>query len=125
MPFFLLDVGNPLGNGYDPLVQVLGGPLPSGVSTPDVIINAQLRALWNAGTTVVELSRVTTNIGGRQALIVEYKRKSGELPWYHELTLTMIAGNSAWSVDCITSPTKFGDFKDTFYAILSSFRVWK
>lgn len=125
---FLFMAGKPiLGEGWDPTTSVAESPLPPSVSTLDRLVEVSIGAIFNSGSYFQEFSRVTTNIGGRQAIILEfdYRPTGGEGygDLVHALNMYMIAGNNAWGVGCATSPTDFSDFENTFYEILRSFRI--
>lgn len=115
---------------------VTTGPLPWWASTLDTYVQGQMQDFSYRSQigSFRQISLISTVIGGRQAEMVEFERKAqvfeeAELeevldpPLLHNLIMYMVAGNSVWAVDFGIPPTEFSDFEDTFYEILSTFRI--
>ena len=68
-------------------------------------------------------SLAKTVVGGREAIISDTQILDAELGESRDLDLYMIKDSLLWEVHCSAAPEDFEDYEDTFYSILSSFRV--
>jgi hypothetical protein len=64
-----------------------------------------------------------TIVGGREAILWDIQTLDTELGEDRSLNLYMIKDNLLWDVSCSAEPEDFKDYEDTFYSILSSFRI--
>ena len=67
-------------------------------------------------------SLAKTVIGGREAILMDVQTLD-DLGERRSLDLYMIKDNLLWEVSCAAEPEDFEDYEDTFYSILSSFRI--
>lgn len=68
-------------------------------------------------------SLAKTVVGGREAILMDFQTLDRELGESRDLILYMIKDSLLWEVNCSADPEDFEDYEDTFYSILSSFRI--
>jgi hypothetical protein len=68
-------------------------------------------------------SLAKTVVGGREAILWDIQTLDSELGEDRSLNLSMIKDSLLWEVSCSAEPEDFEDYEDTFYSILSSFRI--
>ena len=121
---FIFFAGVPTEIGYSPNVNIAVEPLP-GIVSHDQYVEAGVQSLKEFIQDYHELSRVKTAVGGREATIVEYEGTLPQLGKFHWLLMSILVGETAWTVTCATELGKFDESEDDFYAIVRSLRILK
>ena len=117
--------GVPTETGYSPNVNIAVESLPGVGWTLDKYVEAGIRELKVFVEDYHEFSRVKTTIGEREATIVEYEGTLPQLGKFHWLLMSILVGETAWTVTCATELGKFDESEDDFYAIVRSLRILK
>ena len=116
--------------GYNPSINVELGPRPEGADTLDAVLEVEARGIGNPiMLDYYQFSRVKTTIDGKEAAIIEYEANfvssCTRLGQDHYLQMLIPYGNKVWIVTCTTWAQWYGDFDNSFYHMLESFRFWE
>ena len=117
----ILFVGG-LPPGYTPSVVVVVEPLPSGISTLEQLVSAQIKGLKMVATGFKETARTGTRMGGIEATLLEYEA-SLDGTAVRNVVAILKKGDAAWSVTCTCAPESFATYKDDLYAVARSLRI--
>ena len=117
----ILFVGG-LPPGYVPSVVVVVEPLPSGISTLEQLVSAQIKGLKMVATGFEEKARTGTRMGGIEATLLEYEA-SLDGTAVRNVVAILKKGNAAWSVTCSGQPEGFAAYKDDLYNTARSLRI--
>lgn len=115
----------PSATGIEASFGITIEPLLAGFTNIDSVVDGQMRWLKNVATNVHEFSRIKTTVDGREAVIVDAQAFPKGGVEVRALDMVMIQGKVVWGINCQTSPKEFGNFDDTFRAIIWSFRILK
>lgn len=115
----------PTETGYSPNVNIVVESFPGFGWTLDKLVEANIQTLKDFVEDYHEFSRVKTTIGGREAVIIDWEGTFPYLVKSRGLQMVTLVGKVGWYVTCKTSPEKFSDFEDDFYAIVRSLRILK
>jgi hypothetical protein len=119
--------GAGLSDGYsysEPLVYVGVEPLPLSVRSQDQLIQAVLRGTEMIIPDYHEISRTKTIVDGREATIIEWE---GTFPQYQKsryFQMYLLAGGSAWGVECIPPVGESDYWRNDFNSIFRSLRIY-
>ena len=101
------------------VVQALSDMTIRGWWTLDEIVEAKLQRTKEIKQGYYEFSRVSTIIGGREAVIIDWESYTSDLSGKVRcVQMFMIADKLVWKVTCYVNSEKYGYFKDDLYAIL-------
>jgi len=121
----LFFAGRPIGNYWNPNINIGVEPKPSGLWTLDKVLEGEIKGIKSVITDSQELSRVKTTVGGKEAVILEWEGTIPNMGKVHDLQMFLLKGKTIWSLTCTATPENYGDSEDTFYDILHSFRILK
>ena len=108
------------------VVQALSDMTMRGWWTLDEIVEAKLQRTKEIKEGYHEFSRVSTIIGGREAVIIDWESSSSELgKKARSIQMFLIADNLVWKVTCYVDSQQFSDFEDDLHAIVRSLRILK
>lgn len=120
-----------VSSGWNPRIDVEVGLRPEGADTLDAVLKTEKRGIGNPAIMLDyhEFSRIETIINGKEAAIIEYEanfaRSCGSLGQDYYLQMFVPYGNKVWIVTCTTWAQWYGDFDNSFYQMIESFKVWE
>ncbi len=111
--------------GYTPSVNIVVEPMPTGTSTHDQVVEAEIRGIRKIIQDYREFSRVKTTVGGREATIVEWEGTFPGQDKMHYLQMITLVGKTVWVVSCTTSSGDFAKWENDLHAVVRSLRILK
>ena len=108
------------------VVQALSDMTIRGWWTLDEIVEAKLQRTKEIKQGYYEFSRVSTIIGGREAVIIDWESYTSDLSGkVRSVQMFILADKLVWKVTCYADSQKFSDFEDDLHAIVRSLRILK
>jgi hypothetical protein len=119
-PVFSGDI--PIEGGSHVLLMVMVSPSWTG-STLDDLAEYGWDYIRNNQPGALLYSQEKTVVDGREALIRNYRIWGQDIGEWRNLDLFTVKDGLVWWVTCDTRPEDLENYEDTFYNILSSFRI--
>lgn len=122
---YLFIAGFPEQDGFYPTVTIVVAARHPLTWTVDAV--AQSEGLWAHENLedYHEFSQLKTIVGGREAIIVDWKNYEADFGTWRYLTLYSIKDSIVWVVICGCEVADFQAFGDTFDHVLRSLRILK
>ena len=111
--------------GYYPSVNIVVEPSPTGVSSSEEAVQAELLGLKQIDPKYQEVSRTKVVVNGKDAIIVEYKAHFSTSPLMHNLVLACLSSKTIWVLTCTATDTDFSQWSNDFNNIARSFKINK
>ena len=112
------------GANINIVVQSVSEVIAKGWLTLDEIVEGKLQRTAEISEGYHEYSRTETNIGGREAVIIDWESSYPDIgKTARTLQMFMIADGLVWKITCYVDSTKYDYFKDDLHAIVSSLRI--
>lgn len=122
---YLFFAGKKVGEGYMPNVNIAVEPVPQGVRTNDQLVEAELRGLKAVVQDYVQVSRIKTTVGGREATILDHEYSFPNMGRFHALQMFILTDKAAWGVTCTSVPEDFSRWEEDFQSVVRSLRILK
>lgn len=122
---FLFLAGKKFGEGYMPNVGIVVEPVPQGVRTNDQLVEAELKGLSLVVKDRVQVSRIKTTVGGREATILDHEYTLPSMGRFHALQTVILTDKAAWVVTCTSIPEDFSKWEKDLQSIVRSLRILK
>jgi len=92
----------------------------------DEIVEGKLQRTAEISEGYHEYSRIKTNIGGREAVVIDWEQSYSDIgKKARTIQMFMIADGLVWKITCYVDSTKYDYFQDDLYAIVTSLRILK
>jgi hypothetical protein len=114
--------GLPSKTGYQPNVNIVIEPIPTGVSTLDQLAEAEVRGIKLYVNDYREISRVKTSVDGREAVILRWQGTINNMNM-DEFQLILVENKVGWVVTCATLQGEYTKWEKDFETIVRSFRI--
>jgi len=112
----------PIEGGSYGYVLISVGPMPAG-RTLDEWVEEECQYERNNQPGFLVYSQAKTVFDGSAATILEYRTWGLDTGEERNVDLFTVKDGLLWEVGCSAKPEYFRDYEDTFYSILSSFRI--
>jgi len=122
---YIFFAGIPTETGYMPNVNIGVEPYLAGIYTHDAMMEAEIRGMKRLVPDIRILSQTKTNVGGREATILETVGTYPQLGEIHQLVLGVSVGRTVWAVTCTPPQGEFDTWKNDFNATMRSLRILK
>jgi hypothetical protein len=121
----LFMAGKKVGEAYMPSVNIAVEPVPQGVHTNDQLVEAELKGVKAVVEDYVQVSRIKTTVGGREATILDHEYTLPSMGRFHLLQMIILTDKAAWTVTCGSFPEDFSKWEKDFQSIVRSLRILK
>jgi hypothetical protein len=122
----LLVAGLKATTGYYPNINVGVDPAPTGMTTNDQAVQAEIASLKKSDPNCQVVSQPKTLVSGKDAVIIEFKATfSGSPLLLHDYMLVCLTNGNIWTLSCTAKETDFTQLSGDFNIILKSFKINK
>jgi len=117
--------GMPFEEGYMPNVNIIVETLPKRM-TLDEYVEANIQMIKEQIKDYHEFGRISKNISGKDAFILDYEGTYFDLGKAHWLQMYIVENEKiAWGITCTCLPDVYSEYEHDFHSIVNSFRLLK
>ena len=121
--------GAPLDSVYNPNISIVIVPLGNekvNLEVLEYVLEYAVQGFKEDAEEFHELSRITTIIDGKQAMLLESEVRYPYFNSMHSLHVLLSGERFFWIITCVViQPLNFNEFKDDIYAMVKSFKILK